>query len=55
MYKIVSEKLPIHLADRILYQLDIEHGHRVGDWPAREAACGQPRAALPKDMFFWRA
>lgn len=52
MYEIVSEKLPFCLADRILNQLDIERGHRIVDWPVREAACGSPRADQPKDMFY---
>jgi len=31
MHEIASAKLPFHLADRILYQLDIELGNRIGD------------------------
>lgn len=31
MHEIASDKLPFHLADRILYQLDIELGNRIGD------------------------
>jgi len=28
--KVASEKLPFELADRILYQLDIELGNKIG-------------------------
>lgn len=31
MHEVASEKLPFHLADRILYQLDIELGNKIGD------------------------
>ncbi len=31
MHEIPSTKLPFQLADRILYQLDIELGNRIGD------------------------
>ena len=31
MHEIVSERLPFNLADRILYQLDIALGNKIGD------------------------
>nr|WP_314571907.1 hypothetical protein [uncultured Pseudomonas sp.] len=31
MHAIVSDRLPFHLADRILYQLDIKLGNKIGD------------------------
>jgi hypothetical protein len=40
LHKVSSRKLPFHMADRILYQLDIELGNAIGSRRHRKRRAG---------------